>query len=122
METTRTTLSSIGVGFTIAYVLLGTVPAKAQGDCKELEKVLGDAMNQVHSIPTHVYTTAKVGTQTIATEIIYASGSMYMMFNGKWMPAGSIKDSEQAMERAKKNANANDTCSHPKDELVNGEM
>ncbi|MGC1620802.1 MAG: hypothetical protein WA765_20095, partial [Candidatus Acidiferrum sp.] len=57
METTRTRLLYSVVGFTTAYVLMGTPPVAAQDDCKILEKVTADAFRKVHTIPTHVYTT-----------------------------------------------------------------
>lgn len=122
METTRTRLLYSVVGFTTAYVLMGTPPVAAQDDCKILEKVTADAFRKVHTIPTHVYTTSKIGNQTIASEMIYADGSMYMKISGKWTLAGSIKDMEQVEQQAQRNANSKDTCRFLKDELVNGEM
>jgi hypothetical protein len=50
---------------------------------------------------------------------------MYMKINGKWRLLGSIKDTEQAEQQAKKNANSansKDTCRQLNDERVNGEI
>jgi hypothetical protein len=122
METMRTRLLYVVVGLTIANLLMGAFPLMAQDDCKALQKVVEDATAKVHSIPTHIYTTMKMGSQTFASEIIYTDGSMYMKINDKWTLSGSIKDMEQAEKEAKHNANSKDTCRQLKDEPVNGEM
>lgn len=122
METTRTGLLCCAVGFSIAYLLMGASPVRAQDDCKVWEKVTADAFSKIRTFPTHVYTTSKIGGQTITSEIIYADGSMYMKIGGKWSLAGSIKDMEQVGQQARHNANSKDTCRNLKDEPVNGEM
>jgi outer membrane lipoprotein-sorting protein len=120
METPRTGRLYSVVGFTIACVLMGAVPAKAQDDCKALEQAQADAWSKLHNTPAHVYSTGKTGNLTVTTELIYAGGSMYMKLNGKWTHAGSITDVDQIAAEAKKNSK--DTCTHAKDELINGEM
>ncbi len=122
METTRARLLYIVVGFTIAYLLMGASSVAAQGDCRAVEKVLADAFSKVHNIPTHVYTTTKIGGQTLTSEIIYAGGSMYMKISGKWTLAGSIRDMEQTEQQARHNANSKETCRSLNDEPINGEM
>jgi hypothetical protein len=122
MQTTRTRLRHIMVGFTIGYVLTGTLPVTAQDDCKVMQKVLADAYSKVHNTPTHVYTTSKIGSQTFTSEIIYAAGSMYAKINGKWTLSDSIKDLEQSDQQNRHNANSKDTCRYLKDEPLNGEM
>ena len=113
---------SLFVGVTIATLLMGTLPIIAQNDCKTLEKVVANAFTQIHSIPTHVYTTTKIGGQNFSSEVIYAGGSMYMKMNGKWTLAGSIKDMEQLEKKGPHAADSKDTCRYVKDEPVNGEM
>jgi hypothetical protein len=113
---------AILVAITIAYLLWGALPLKAQDDCKVLEKVGADALKKVHTTPTHVYTTTKVNGQSFSSEIIYAAGSMYVKTNGKWTSAGSIDDVEQTDQEFKHNADSKDTCRQLKEESVNGEV
>jgi hypothetical protein len=115
-------LRCIVTGFTIACLLAGASPLAAQDECKVMEKVVSDASSKVHSTPTHIYTTSKVGGQTFASEIIYAAGSMYMNIDGKWTLAGSIKDLEQTEQQLKRDAHSRDICRSLKDETVNGEL
>ncbi|MGC2249978.1 MAG: hypothetical protein WA626_04830 [Acidobacteriaceae bacterium] len=122
METTRTRLFSIAFGVTIACLQMGVSPLGAQEDCKVLEKVVANAFTQIHSIPTHVYTTTKINGQTFSSEVIYADGSMYMKMNGKWTRAGSIKEMEKVENQGPHPANSKDTCRFVKDEPMNGEM
>ena len=122
METTRTGMLSIAFGVIIACLQMGVSPLGAQEDCKVLEKVVANAFTQIHSIPTHVYTTTKINGQTFSSEVIYADGSMYMKMNGKWTLAGSIKEMEKVENQGPHPANSKDTCRFVKDEPMNGEM
>lgn len=110
------------LGFTTVFLWTSAFPVWAQGDCKVLEKVLADASSKLQNTPAHVYTTSKIGNQTITSEMIYAGGSLYMKISGKWTSAGSIKEMEQLQQQFKHNANSKDTCRYLRDELVNGEM
>lgn len=122
MEMIRTRLPRIVLGFTIGCLLIGASPLTAQDDCKEVQKLVSDALSKVHSTPTHVYTTSKIGSQTFTSEIIYAAGNMYMKINGKWTLSDSIKGVEQTEQQIRHKANSKDTCRYVKDELVNGEI
>jgi hypothetical protein len=70
------------VGFMIACLLMGASPLTAQDDCKVMEKAVADDFSKVHNIPTHVYITSKIGSQTFSSEMIYVAGSIYMKING----------------------------------------
>ena len=122
MEMIRTRLLHIVVGFAIGCLLIGASPLSAQDDCKEVEKLVADAFRKIHSTPTHVYTTSKIGSQTFTSEIIYAAGNMYMKINGKWTLSDSIKNVEQTEQEIRHKANSKDTCLYVKDEPVNGEI
>jgi hypothetical protein len=122
MQTARTRLLCLLIGFTIASPLLFAPPLKAQDDCKVMYKMLADAQVKLHSTPAHVYTTSKIGSQTFSVEMIYAAGSMYMKMNGKWSLAGSLKDIEESEKTLQHNANSKDTCRYVKDEAVGGNM
>lgn len=122
MDTTRTRLLYIMVGFTIEFLLMGAAPLMAQDDCKVMEKVVADATSKIHNTPTHVYTTTRIGGQAFASEIIYAAGSMYTKINGKWTLSDSIKDVEKLEQENRHNANSKDSCRYLRDEPVNGEM
>jgi hypothetical protein len=122
MKMIRTSLLHIVVGLTIGCLLLIATPLKAQDECKEMEKLGADAFSKVHSTPTHVYTTSKIGSQSFTSEIIYAAGNVYMKINGKWTLSDSVKGIEQADQQMRRNANSKDTCRYVKDEPVNGEM
>jgi hypothetical protein len=106
----------------ITFLLWSASPLRAQNDCKILEKVGADALNKVHTTPTHVYTTTKINGQSFSSEIIYAGGSMYAKTNGKWISAGSIQDVDQSEQQLKHDASSKDTCSQLGDESVNGEV
>jgi len=122
MKTTRIRLLNIAVSFAIAYMTAGVWPLRAQEDCKALSKALLDAFGKFDSNNARVYSTSKVGGQTITSELIYAAGSMYTNINGTWMKMGLIKDAEQQLQQLMHGATAKDTCRHVKDEPVNGEM
>jgi outer membrane lipoprotein-sorting protein len=122
MQTARSRLLCILIGFTIATPLMFAPPLKAQDDCKVVYKMLADAQAKLHSTSAHVYTTSKVGSQTFSSEMIYAAGSMYMKINGKWSMAGSIADMEATEKPLQQHASAKDTCRHVKDEMVGGTM
>jgi hypothetical protein len=113
---------SVMVASMIAFLLWSASPLMAQDDCKVLEKLGADALNKVHTIPTHVYTTTKMNGQSFSSEIIYAGGSMYVKTNGKWTSAGSITDVEQSEKQLQHSANSKDTCRQLKEESVNGEV
>ncbi|MGA8938662.1 MAG: hypothetical protein WB439_05805 [Acidobacteriaceae bacterium] len=122
MQIARSRWLCILIGFTIAAPLMFAPPLKAQGDCAAMYKTLADAQAKLHSMPAHVYTTSKIGSQTFNSEMIYAGGSMYMKMNGKWTLAGSIKDMEASEKTLQHKASAKDSCRRLSDGAVNGQM
>src|SRR5580658_818717 len=118
METTRTRLLYILVSFTITYLGMGALPLVAQDDCKAIL----DAESKLDNTPTHVYVTMKIGSETFASETIYAAGSIYGKMNGKWSVTESIKDAQQLREENLRKNKDKVTCRYLKDEPANGEM
>jgi hypothetical protein len=118
METTRTRLLYILVSFTIAYLGMGAPPLAAQDDCKTIL----DAESKLENTPTHVYVTMKIGSETTASETIYAAGSMYGKINGKWSVTASIKEEQQLRQENLRKNKDKATCRYLRDEPANGEM
>jgi hypothetical protein len=109
------------VAASLLYLLTGVPAARAQGDCGTMEKLTEDAMKKLETVPVHIFITSKMGAQNIATEMIYASNSVYVKIGNEWKISGTIKDMEALSEEAKKKASANQTCRQLPDETVNGE-
>ncbi len=119
MQTTRTRLLYVMVGFALEHLLMGALPLAAQADCK----VILDAEEKGLNTPSHQYVTGNTGGKAVTSELIYAAGNIYMLINGKWIPGGTTKDVEQLMQKNLQNPKASKpVCSHLKDELVNGEL
>ncbi|SPF45357.1 exported hypothetical protein [Candidatus Sulfopaludibacter sp. SbA4] len=116
MKTAPARLLYLVVGFTLGYLLMGASPLAAQGDCK----VILDAEDKVLNTPTHTYSTMNMGGRTMNIETIYAAGAVYTKYDGKWSSGGTTKDIEELTQKNRQTAKA--TCSHLKDELVDGEM
>lgn len=113
MKTTRTRLLYLMVGLTLG------LPLAAQTDCK----VILDASSKVLNTPAHMNVTGTVGSLTTNSEMIYASGNIYMKLAGKWSIAGTTKEMEQLREKNRQSGKVSAaTCSYLKDELVKGEM
>jgi hypothetical protein len=101
----------LAVGFTLGHLLIGVNPLSAQVDCK----VVVDALNKVHSVPAHAYTTTKVGGKDVVIETIYAGGNVYTGIGGKWSSVPMPPEEKQSQDDKA-------TCRYVKDELVNSEM
>lgn len=100
-----------------AQLLIGTTPLAAQGGCK----VIFDASNKVLNTPAHLYSTTNIGGKPQTVESIYAGGTIYIKFNGKWSPSPITM--QETKELAQKNEKTNKvTCQYLNDELVNGDM
>jgi hypothetical protein len=108
---TRTRLLYLMVGFTLG-------PLAAQSDCK----VILDASSKVLNTPAHMNVTGTVGSLTTNSEMIYATGKIYMKIEGKWSIAGTTKEMEELSEKNRQSGKVSAaTCRYLKDELVNGE-
>lgn len=108
--------------FSIACLLMGARPIAAQNDCQALIKSEKDAFGKLQNTPAHVYSTTKIGSTTVDSEVIYAAGSIYGKVNGKWIVMDTIKSAEQLQQQAMQRATAKDTCRYLGDEPENGEM
>jgi hypothetical protein len=113
MKTARTRLLYLMVGFTLG------LPLAAQSDCK----VILDASSKVLNTPAHMNITGTVGSLTTNSEMIYATGNIYMKIAGKWSIASTTKEMEQLGEKNRQSGKVGTApCRYLKDELVNGEM
>jgi outer membrane lipoprotein-sorting protein len=118
MTTMRTRLLYLLVSFTIGYLPMGALPVAAQDDCKPLL----DAESKLDNTPAHVYTTMKIGKETVTSESIYAAGSIYTKINGKWSVTDSIKDAQQLRQDNLRKSKDKVTCRYLKDEPAGGDM
>ena len=116
MKTAHARLLYIMVGFTLGHLLMGALPLAAQGDCQ----VILNAEDKVLNTPTHTYSTMNMAGRTMTVETIYAAGAVYTRMDGKWSSSGTTKDIEELTQKNRQTAKA--TCSHLKDEPVDGEM
>jgi hypothetical protein len=113
MKRVRTRLLYLMVGVTL------DLPLAAQSDCKAIL----DASSKVLNTPAHMNITGTVGSLTTNSEMIYATGNIYMKIDGKWIFASTTKDMEQQREKNRQSGKVSTTtCRYLKDELVNGEM
>jgi hypothetical protein len=96
---------------------MGPLPLAAQDDCKPLL----DAESKLDNTPAHVYTTMKIGKETVTSKSIYAAGSIYTKMNGKWSVTESIKEAQQLRQENLRKNKDKVTCHYLKDELASGE-
>lgn len=109
----QTTLLRATIALALLLPLIGAMPMAAQGNCQAVD----DAMNKIYTTPTHLYNT--MGSN-IKNEIIYVGGAIYDNVRGKW--ARSQLTLSQLMKMEEDNRrNSKYTCSHLRDETVNGE-
>ncbi len=122
MNMHRTRLLCTTAVFSIASMSTGVRALVAQDDCQALIKSETDAFGKLQNTPAHVYSTTKIGGSTVASEVIYATGSIYGKVNGKWIVMDTSKGAEQLQQQAMHRASAKDTCRYLRDEPENGEM
>jgi hypothetical protein len=113
------------LGATIGALLLGAgaPPLRAQAsNCATVKAV----MSKMETVPYHMYLldsantdAARHGGKPTTGEVISAGGSMYVLTHGKWVKSpvslAEMKKSRDTTLLAK------ETCSHVRDESVNGE-
>jgi hypothetical protein len=117
MQTTyRRQLLHAMLGFTFGQLLIGAKPLAAQDDCK----LVLDAMTKLFDTPTHAFLTMNVGGKPQTGESIYAGGSVYAKYEGKWITEATTKEMKELDEKNRQNNKT--TCRYLKDEPVNGEM
>jgi hypothetical protein len=110
--------------FTMACLLVYTSPLVAQVDCKLVTKATKAVFSRTLNVPTHAYTTSKMGGHIIEIEMIYVDGSLYLKSDltsdGQWTLDNSIL--KQAEEQVTHNPKSKNTCRYLGDEPLNGEM
>ena len=88
-------------------------------------QVVLDASDKLYTTPYHLYATEtsdKVENgKPQSSEMVFAGGARYLLYNGKWTPSSISTEELKAMEeRNRKNA-TNVSCHYVRDESVNGE-
>jgi hypothetical protein len=88
-------------------------------------KIVLDANDKLLTTPFHMYMTqSNPGIQNgkpISTEMVFAGGARYILYDGKWTTSPMSSDDLKALE-ARNRANAKNTsCQFVRDETVNGE-
>jgi hypothetical protein len=119
MGVKRLRLLCIIIGFTVGLLLTGATQLAAQDNCQPLY----DAMNKVITTPTHIYTTTNTapnsGGKPRTIETIYAAGSTYVNFNGKWTRGPTPQQVVKQEDENRRNSKA--SCRYLHNESINGE-
>lgn len=111
------------LGIAAGAVLIATPPSRAQGSsCATVHAV----SLQMETTPYHIYfvdstkaVEAESGGKPMVGESIAAGGAMYVLSHGKWIKS-PVSLAEMNAERDKHDW-TKDTCTHLRDESVNGE-
>jgi hypothetical protein len=88
----------------------------------ECQPVL-DALDKLFTTPYHMYMTQTgiLPGKTLTSETVFAGGSRYILYDGKWsLSSLSTEEMKEMEQRNRKNAK-NISCQHVRDEAVNGE-
>nr|HEV7954404.1 hypothetical protein [Candidatus Acidoferrales bacterium] len=99
----------------------GPTPQTADSTCS----VVLAALDKNFTVPYHAYMTqtsaAMQNGKPISTEMVYAGGKHYVLYDGKWT-ASEMSDSDmKAMQLKARQTAKNLSCHYVKDETVNGE-
>jgi len=116
------------LGVVAAIVALGaSTPLAAQSP--QCASVFG-AMTKIFAVPFHLYMVDSAGTDAqlhggkpTVSEEIFSGGVVYVMVHGKWRksPMDVAEMRKDWTEGAKKLTDLKATCTHVRDESVNGE-
>jgi hypothetical protein len=103
------------IPFVLGLAAALPAPLAAQGACQPVF----DAMTKVVTTSAHIYNTS-TGARPRSSETIYAAGSIYVNFAGKWTrspltPPQMLKQEEENRQHSKY------SCRYLRDESVNGE-
>jgi hypothetical protein len=83
------------------------------------------ALDKNFTVPYHVYMTqtsaAMQNGKPISTEMVYAGGKRYVLYDGKWTVSDISDDDMKAMQVKARQSAKNLSCHYVKDEMVNGE-
>ncbi len=88
-------------------------------------KLVLDANDKLLTTPFHMYmTNANPRIQDgkpVSSEMVFAGGERYILFNGKWTSSPLSTDDLKALELRNRANARNRSCQYVRDELVNGE-
>jgi hypothetical protein len=83
------------------------------------------ALDKNFTVPYHMYMTqtsaALQNGKPMSTEMVYAGGKRYVLFDGKWNVSDISDDDMKAMQLKARQTAKNLSCHYVKDETVNGE-
>lgn len=83
------------------------------------------ALDKNFTVPYHMYMTqtsaALPNGKPMSTEMVYAGGKRYVLFDGKWNVSDVSDDDMKAMQLKARQTAKNLSCHYVKDETVNGE-
>jgi hypothetical protein len=83
------------------------------------------ALDKNFTVPYHMYMTqtsaALPNGKPMSTEMVYAGGKRYVLFDGKWNVSDISDDDMKAMQLKARQTAKNLSCHYVKDETVNGE-
>jgi hypothetical protein len=96
-------------------------PQTADSTCN----VVLAALDKNFTVPYHMYMTqtsaALQNGKPMNTEMIFASGKRYVLYDGKWSVSDISDDDMKAMQLKARQTAKNLSCHYVKDETVNGE-
>jgi hypothetical protein len=88
-------------------------------------QVVLNALDKNLTTPYHMYmtqtSTALPNGKPISTEMVFAGGSHYVLYDGKWTVSPMSNDEMKAMQLKARQTAKNLSCHYVKDESVNGE-
>ncbi|MBA2683710.1 MAG: hypothetical protein H0U66_04400 [Gemmatimonadaceae bacterium] len=110
----------------IALALFGSTPLAAQGMSPQCTQIFG-VMEKLWDKPFHMYTVDTAGTDArlhggkpTVSESVFINGVDYVMVRGKWVKSPiDVLEMRKDMEEKRKTSKA--TCTHLRDDSVNGE-
>jgi hypothetical protein len=83
------------------------------------------ALDKNFTVPYHMYMTqtsaALQNGKPMSTEMVYAGGKRYVLYDGKWIVSDVSDDDMKAMQLKARQTAKNLSCHYVKDETVNGE-
>ena len=84
-----------------------------------------DATERLFTTPFHMYsTTTNAGVENgkpISSEMVFAGGARYVLYNGKWNPSPLSTEEMKALEQRNLKNTTNMSCHVMRDDSVNGE-
>jgi hypothetical protein len=124
----HTRLDGLRLVVIAAFATLGTSSSLA-AQSQQCATVYG-AMTKIFEVPFHLYMVDSAGTDArlhggkpTVSEEIFSGGVIYVMARGKWTksPIDVVEMRKERADGAKKLTDLKATCTHLRDESVNGE-